>query len=69
MWTEHKTRLLLQIWSGEDPKSAVGCSVERYHCTIAEDLARRGFQCTVAQFRAKIKAVKKKLNKTYIICL
>ena len=39
-WTEHATRLLLQIWSEEDPASAAGGSKEE--CRISDNYQRAG---------------------------
>ena len=61
-WSDRKTKLLLQIWSEERIQSQLRGAVRNDNVfrTIAEDLARQGFQRTVAQCRVKIKALKKK---------
>ena len=49
-WSDRETKLLLQIWSEERIQSQLRGAVRNDNVfrTIAEDLARQGFQRTVA---------------------
>ena len=61
-WRNRETKLLLEIWSEERIQSQLRGAVWNnnvFHM-IAEDLAKQGFQRTVAQCQAKIKALNKK---------
>ena len=62
MWTERKTRLLLQIWSKDRIQRQLQGAVRNnaVYQTIADELARHGFQCTLVQCRQKIKVLKKR---------
>ena len=61
-WTERETRLLLQIWREDRIQRQLQGAVRNnaIYQTIANELARHGFQLTHMQCRQKIKALKKR---------
>ena len=61
-WTDLETRYLLEFWSEEDIQRQLQGAIrnDAVFRRIVENLAKRGYQCTVPQCRAKIKSLKKK---------
>ena len=61
-WSDHETKLLLELWSEDSIQRQLQDAArnDAIFRRIAQDLAKSGFERTVAQIRAKIKALKKK---------
>ena len=60
VWSESETRTFLEIWSEREIQRKLQAAVRNdvVFIKIAEELAKRGYQRTVAQCRGKIKALK-----------
>ena len=60
VWSESETSTFLEIWSEREIQRQLQAAVRNdvVFIKIAEELAKRGYQRTVAQCRGKIKALK-----------
>ena len=61
-WSDRETKLLLELWSEDSIQRQLQGAArnDAIFRRIAQDLAKSGFERTVAQIQAKIKALKKK---------
>ena len=65
VWSESETRTILEIWSEREIQRQLQAVVRNdvVFVKIAEELAKRGYQQTVAQCRGEIKALKNRYGR------